>query len=93
MSNYQISADTKVTKLVVTAKGGVKKLSYSVRLGYPFKFNGEEAIIKEGKDAGIESNVFNDLTKGGIYTVVRRTPADGSTPFLMVVSTGEIKPV
>lgn len=91
MSNYQIAAETKVAKLVVTAKG-VKKLAYG-RLGYTFKFNGEEAIIKEGKDAGIESNVFNDLTKGGIYTVVRRTPADGSTPFLMVVSTGEIKPV
>lgn len=91
MSNYQITAETKVAKLVVTAKG-VKKLTYG-RLGYPFKFNGEEAIIKEGKDAGIESNVFNDIVKGGIYTVVRRTPADGSTPFLMVVSTGEIKPV
>lgn len=91
MSNYQITAETKVAKLVVTAKG-VKKLTYG-RLGYPFKFNGEEAIIKEGKDAGIESNVFNDIVNGGIYTVVRRTPADGSTPFLMVVSTGEIKPV
>jgi len=92
MSNYQITAETKVAKLVVTASKGVKKLTYG-RLGYPFKFNGNDAIVGEGSDIGVDANVFNGIVKGGIFTVVRRNPADGSTPFLMVVNTADIKPV
>lgn len=91
MSKYQVGSDVKVAKLVVTA-AGVNKIA-AKRLGVTYNFDAETGLVKEGKDVGLDYGVFNEVTKGGLFSLIRSEPADGSTPFLMLVATGDIKPV